>query len=31
MKVLRAATLEPNFTGSYKKKNVVQCVKISFY
>ena len=25
MKVLRAASLGSNFTGSYKKKNVVHC------
>ena len=31
MKVLKAASLGSNFTGSYKKKNVVYCVKIGFY
>ena len=31
MKVLRTASLGSNFTGSYQKKNVVHCVKISFY
>ena len=31
MKVLQTASLGFNFTGSYKKKNVVHCVKISLY
>ena len=31
MKVLRTAGLGSNFTSSYEKKNVVYCVKISFF
>ena len=31
MKFLRAAILGSDFTGCYKKKNVVHCVKINVY